>query len=224
MTTVLPNSISTIEEAKAFLKALYDNGESFHPDDDPADIIMDRTGTPLFSPSEATLVSERMAEVWEQFNKAGQCPSGFILRLDPEYGDYYIRNKVTQQYRSADGWTDLMEEAITFSKGEADGFLKKRANVGPLYKQFIPLEEGQTKEVKTIEFFGWLSSREMAQGKTAIWTGSDIYETCEVDGPYWAAEEIGTQLIAAQQYVDKVIGEKGYLISVTAQICTYNID
>ena len=33
MKTVLPNEIKTVEEAKAFLTALHENGESYHPED-----------------------------------------------------------------------------------------------------------------------------------------------------------------------------------------------
>lgn len=39
MKTILPESITTAEDAKAFLSELEANGESFHPDDDPKDIV-----------------------------------------------------------------------------------------------------------------------------------------------------------------------------------------
>lgn len=38
MKTILPNKITSIEEAKNFLKSLSENGEMFHPEDDANDI------------------------------------------------------------------------------------------------------------------------------------------------------------------------------------------
>jgi hypothetical protein len=38
MKTILPPSIITVEQAKNFLKALFDNGEAFHPEDNANDI------------------------------------------------------------------------------------------------------------------------------------------------------------------------------------------
>lgn len=38
MKTNLPTSITTVEEAKAFLTELHTNGEAFHPEDDATDI------------------------------------------------------------------------------------------------------------------------------------------------------------------------------------------
>lgn len=37
MKTTLPQQITTIDEAKAFLKALHDNDESYHPEDNAHD-------------------------------------------------------------------------------------------------------------------------------------------------------------------------------------------
>lgn len=39
MKTVLPQSITTAEEAKKFLQDLDNNGELFHPEDDPREIV-----------------------------------------------------------------------------------------------------------------------------------------------------------------------------------------
>jgi hypothetical protein len=38
MKTTLPSKITTVEEAKEFLTALFDNNESYHPEDDAHDI------------------------------------------------------------------------------------------------------------------------------------------------------------------------------------------
>jgi hypothetical protein len=39
MKTILPEHITTIEEAEKLLTDLHNNGESFHPEDDANDII-----------------------------------------------------------------------------------------------------------------------------------------------------------------------------------------
>ena len=39
MKTVLPNEIKTVEQAKAFLTDLHNNGEAYHPEDDAHEIV-----------------------------------------------------------------------------------------------------------------------------------------------------------------------------------------
>jgi hypothetical protein len=51
MKTVLPTSITTVEEAKAFLTDLYDNGEMFHPEDNAHDVVW-QTCTPTYKEKE----------------------------------------------------------------------------------------------------------------------------------------------------------------------------
>lgn len=38
MKTILPQSINTVEEAKAFLTDLHNNGEAYHPEDNAASV------------------------------------------------------------------------------------------------------------------------------------------------------------------------------------------
>lgn len=46
MKTLLPQSIDTIEEAKAFLRKLHLNGEAFHPEDDAHEIVWECSSAP----------------------------------------------------------------------------------------------------------------------------------------------------------------------------------
>lgn len=88
MRTPLPEQISTIDEAKAFLKALYDNGESFHPEDDPHDIgHQDAAGQwiDLFTREEADQVENLMDQAWKTMQGTDEDPCGYILSLDPAY-------------------------------------------------------------------------------------------------------------------------------------------
>lgn len=63
MKTTLPDSINSVEEAKAFLLALHANGESFHPDDDAKDIILSATGLPAFTKKEAYQLNLLMNDI-----------------------------------------------------------------------------------------------------------------------------------------------------------------
>lgn len=78
--------------------------------------------------------------------------------------------------------------------------------------------------VKSIQIAGWLSDREVAKGKTAVWTGSEIWETCEVDGPYWADEEIEEQLKAAQAYTDRAVAENNWAITPKAIVDVFEYE
>lgn len=65
--------IATVEEAKAFLKALHTNGESYHPEDDASTIINGHAQTLvsvpcpqelLFSPEEAAVLNHIMNDIY----------------------------------------------------------------------------------------------------------------------------------------------------------------
>lgn len=77
---------------------------------------------------------------------------------------------------------------------------------------------------KTIEIAGWLSDREVGKGKTAIWTGSEIQESCEINGPYWDDAEIQVQLQAAQTYADAKVAENNWVITPQAFVNEYNCE
>jgi len=61
MKTVLPKSISTVEEAKVFLLALYNNNEVYHPEDDAHDIIWDGV---TVSDAEADQLNKLMNDIY----------------------------------------------------------------------------------------------------------------------------------------------------------------
>lgn len=65
MKTTIPAEIKTYDQAYAFLKELHNNGEIFHPDDDPSSVgYRNETGDwiTLFKPDEAALVNKAMNE------------------------------------------------------------------------------------------------------------------------------------------------------------------
>lgn len=62
MKTILPVAITTPEEAKAFLTALSDNGEVFHPEDDAHDIVWNVCPAP--TTEEADLLNKLMNDIY----------------------------------------------------------------------------------------------------------------------------------------------------------------
>jgi len=90
MKTQLPASINSVSEAKELLKALFDNGESFHPEDDARDLSGD-----IFTKKEGVLLNKLMGDIYklEQVNKDGNNkyefdPCDYLLSLmhaDDEY-------------------------------------------------------------------------------------------------------------------------------------------
>jgi len=83
----------------------------------------------------------------------------------------------------------------------------------------------KTITVKSIRIAGWLSDREIGQGKTALWTGKDIQEVLEI-GPnfYWEDDEVEAQLKAAQEYADKMVAQNNWYIEPKAFIDVFEAD
>lgn len=69
--------ITNTADAEGFLFQMHDLGLSFHPEDNPADIIDTRTGQPLFTPAEVEAVNERINEVFMYMAD----PCGYLLDL-----------------------------------------------------------------------------------------------------------------------------------------------
>ena len=61
--TILPDAISTIYEAKVFLKELHKNGESFHPEGRAVELIND-SGEQFFTHDEAAQLDKLMDDIY----------------------------------------------------------------------------------------------------------------------------------------------------------------
>jgi hypothetical protein len=57
--------ITNESQAMSFLKQLAAEEKLFHPDDPAATIYCSYSNTPVFTPEEATLIDQRMAEVFD---------------------------------------------------------------------------------------------------------------------------------------------------------------
>jgi len=64
MNTIIPAVITTSEHASQFLTDLFNNGESYHPEDSAFD-IEDMYGERLFSDEEAGMINEAMEQVYD---------------------------------------------------------------------------------------------------------------------------------------------------------------
>ena len=77
--TPLPEAIENLEQAKAYLKALYDNGESYHPDDNAADCLS------FISKKEGEIMDALMDRICALAKGTDFDPCLFLLELDPNY-------------------------------------------------------------------------------------------------------------------------------------------
>lgn len=68
MRTVIPQTITNAQEADAFLRSLEANGEGFHYDDPPSEIIKGLSGEPLFTPEEAAQVQRAINQIRQVCN------------------------------------------------------------------------------------------------------------------------------------------------------------
>jgi hypothetical protein len=79
--------ITTLDQAKAWIAALYAADMMFHFEDSPDSIVKGATGEALFTADEAGAVSERVAELYAlDWALAGhECPIGYALEvMEPE--------------------------------------------------------------------------------------------------------------------------------------------
>lgn len=124
MKTDIPNEIQTIEQAKAYLKSLYDNGEDYHPEDDAFGICWSMEE----HPTEEEM--KRMNKVMEDIYDLGNFdPCGYLLDLDnvpniqksqgkfwfTGYDCFYeIRTENLDKGREGKNWTQYshVEDAI----------------------------------------------------------------------------------------------------------------
>lgn len=85
MKTTLPATIRTVDEANIFLTELYNNGESFHPNDDATALVGDS-----FTLKEGLHLNQLMSDIYDLPGNDGDLanlafdPCEFLLNLDPE--------------------------------------------------------------------------------------------------------------------------------------------
>lgn len=106
MKTHLPTAITTVQEAKDFLKALWTNGESYHPDDSAGDIVLVSDGCYQFTDDEATALNTLM----DAIHALDFDPSEYLLELDFRLAHYIDKYEQRTGYK--------VNIAITEPEGE----------------------------------------------------------------------------------------------------------
>jgi hypothetical protein len=72
MKTKTPNYINSVEEAKDFLRDLFNNGEAYNPEDDAIDVIKVDSGDRVFTDDEAEEMNVLMSQVlWQASSSNG---------------------------------------------------------------------------------------------------------------------------------------------------------
>lgn len=99
MKTQLPQSISTIDEAKAFLTDLHNNLESFHPEDDALNIEWDQCPAP--SREECLLLNKLMQDIYALPGNDGRHnsplafdPCQFLIIIAQNYNNTQLQEAV----------------------------------------------------------------------------------------------------------------------------------
>lgn len=97
MKTTLPIAINSIEEAKSFLTELYNNGESFHPEDDAHSI--DWSDGEMVTNGDCEQLNKIMEDIYNLPGNDGSHvklsfdPCEFLLMLNPEYVERLNNNE-----------------------------------------------------------------------------------------------------------------------------------
>lgn len=128
MKTVLPRSIMDITGAKEFLRALFLNGESYHPEDGAQNIVSVSSGHPVFSPAEAKTLNRLMAEVYD-LKQIDPCE--YLLELE------FRKEHFIDQFEELSGFTvwpslELDEEDKPGAYGDPDRYVSISNNEGKI--------------------------------------------------------------------------------------------
>jgi hypothetical protein len=81
--------ITTINEARAFIRYLIKKGKCYHFDDDPRDIF-NNDDQRVFTDHQADLLDERIDEIFSFSSKAWanyKCPFGYAMHYHKKRGD-----------------------------------------------------------------------------------------------------------------------------------------
>jgi hypothetical protein len=96
-------AVVDLDTGKAWLRALIDADLSFHLEDSADTIVAFKTDEPIFTPENAELVQERVAELYELDWGVFDCPIGFMLAYECET-------------KALDYWT--VGDALEYSNGQ----------------------------------------------------------------------------------------------------------
>lgn len=122
MKTLLPDQITTVDQAKKLLNALYSNKEHFYPDDDANQLINSSTDTP-FTKIEGDKLNELMAQIC-QLDNFDPC----IYLLDLEYDTVITHGLLYAMGIHVKGgfrWSANASEAWRLTREDVEWFAKQ---------------------------------------------------------------------------------------------------
>lgn len=93
MKTILPKSINSIEDANKLLRELFENNESFHPEDDAHDVIDVHTNKEIFTEEEADKLNDLIGQMYEI---DGYDPCEYLLELTREANVVFLDTDQTE--------------------------------------------------------------------------------------------------------------------------------
>lgn len=74
--------ILNLSQGKAWIEGLCAAGKSFHLEDDPAHITGVDDSTPFFTPAQAAVIRDRVAELYALDWGELECPIGYLLDVE----------------------------------------------------------------------------------------------------------------------------------------------
>lgn len=111
MKTTLPASITTVDEAKAFLRALHANGEAFDMNDNAHEIYDGRSNKKLFTDEESVRLNRLRDDIFALPGNAGVSaaemifdPCAFLLSLDHEHKAFLWIDKTGRGFKEPVSW------------------------------------------------------------------------------------------------------------------------
>lgn len=114
MKTHLPEYIRTLDEAKAFLRALHANGEAFHPEDNaPAVHFGAVPAEHRPSADEGHRLNALMRDIYKLPREYAFDPCAFLLSLDHEHKRFFWKDKTGRGYTNTFAWENLKDDEDT---------------------------------------------------------------------------------------------------------------
>ncbi len=136
--TKLPESIKSVDEAKAFLRELHANGEHYHPEDDAHQINWD-TCTP--TETEKDKLNKLRSDIYTGLNGGDHrcpvfCPCGYLTELDHADEKYFVKDKSGRDGHYEATYSDLVNDEELKEDDEFQDWLHDDASIGSEYTEF----------------------------------------------------------------------------------------
>lgn len=158
MKTQLPEKISTVEEAKKFLKELRDNDEVYHPEDSAHDIVWDCASP---TDEECDQLDSLMRDIYNLKGNENYPhdmifePCEYLIMLDKEF---IVKDLSGRGYTTRMNSIDIVEKLLPDMEESAeDNMLLPKIVLSAVYSemawQYEPTTKTGKKAVKNLRIF-----------------------------------------------------------------------